>query len=282
LNSPSSKKNPAQLFIVATPLGNLEDMSFRAVRILQEVDVIAAEDTRRVRPLLVHYGVATQVVSCHVQNEQHMAEKLLQRMRQGQSIALVSDAGTPLISDPGFPLVVLVRAQGFEVIPIPGPCALIAALSVAGLPVERFVFEGFLPSRSAARKSRLQELISETRTVVFYESCHRIVSSLEDMTAILGSDREAVVARELTKRFETIIKADLDTLVATVRDSAIQQKGEFVVLVKGAEHVQSMDQQRLATMMDRLCVHMPRKKAAEILAEWSGEKKNRLYGLGLD
>ncbi len=282
MKSPSSKKNPAQLFVVATPLGNLEDMSFRAVRVLQEVSVIAAEDTRRVRPLLVHYGITTPVVSCHLQNEQRMAEKLLLRLQQGQSIALVSDAGTPLISDPGYPLVVLAHAQGFSVSPVPGPSALIAALSVAGLSVERFIFEGFLPSRTQARQSRLRALAHETRTLVFYESSHRIVSSLEDMAAIFGVKREAVVARELTKRFETVLIDGLSTLASTVRDSRWQQKGEFVVLVKGGEHVSTFDQHQLTAMMARLCVYMPRKKAAEILAEWSGEKKNQLYGLGME
>jgi len=281
LNSPSSKENLAELFVVATPLGNLEDMSFRAVRVLQEVSLIAVEDTRRVRPLFARYNIATPVQSCHLQNEHVIAKKLLQRLQQGQSIALISDAGTPLISDPGFPLVVQAREQGYRVTPVPGPSALIAAMSVAGLPVDRFVFEGFLPSRTVARKRLLQGLAAEPRTLVFYESSHRIVASLQDMTEIFGAQRLAVVARELTKRFETIVKAGLAELLATVRDCELQQKGEFVVIVKGADPVVTAGQQQLTQMMTRLCAYMPRKKAAEILAEWSGEKKNRLYDLGM-
>jgi len=282
LNSPPSKENSAELFVVATPLGNLEDMSFRAVRVLQEVSLIAVEDTRRVRPLFAHYGITTPVQSCHLQNEHIIARKLLQRLQQGQSIALISDAGTPLISDPGFPLVVLARDRGFRVIPVPGPSAMIAALSVAGLPVDRFVFEGFLPSRAAARKRRLQELATELRTLVFYESSHRIVASLQAMSELFGPERQAVVARELTKRFETVFKAGLAELLTMICNSELQQKGEFVVVVKGAEQVASVEQQQLIQMMVRLCAYMPRKKAAEILADWTGEKKNRLYGLGME
>jgi len=267
--------------VVATPLGNLEDMSFRAVRVLQEVSLIAVEDTRRVRTLFARYKITTPVQSCHLQNEHTVAKKLLRRLQQGQSIALISDAGTPLISDPGFPLVVQAREQGYRVTPVPGPSALIAAMSVAGLPVDRFVFEGFLPSRTVARKRLLQELAAEPRTLVFYESSHRIVASLQDMTEIFGAERLAVVARELTKRFETIVKARLAELLATVRDCELQQKGEFVVIIKGSGPVGADGQQQLTQMMTRLCAYMPRKKAAEILAEWSGEKKNRLYDLGM-
>lgn len=268
--------------MVATPLGNLEDMSFRAIRVLQQVAVIAVEDTRRVRPLFARYAITTPVLSCHLQNEQHMAGKLLLRMQQGQSVALISDAGTPLISDPGFPLVVQAHEQGFRVTPVPGASALIAALSVAGLPVDRFIFEGFLPARSAARRARLRLLAEEPRTLVFYESSHRIIDSLQDMAEIFGFEREAVVARELTKCFETIRKSGLAALLRDLQDAPVQQKGEFVVLISGAEPVVAYEQQQLAKMMARLCEYMPRKKAAELLAEWSGEKKNRLYSLGLD
>ena len=221
------------LYIVATPIGHLGDMSFRAVEILKSVDSIFAEDTRHAKKLLDHYQIKTAVLSLHEHNESARLDQATQALASGQSIALISDAGTPLISDPGYQLVGQVRSAGFLVSPIPGPCAAIAALSVAGLPTDRFVFEGFLPAKALARQERLEGLTKETRTLIFYESCHRLVASLDSMRLVFGEARRVVVARELTKRFEELVSGTFEE-VGSAFSSSAAIKGELVVLVAGA------------------------------------------------
>jgi len=207
---------PGKLWIVATPIGNLDDLSARAQAILRQADLIAAEDTRHSAALLQHYAIATRRVALHEHNEREASADLVQRMRDGAQIALISDAGTPLVSDPGFRLVRAAREAGIVVSPVPGACAAIAALSAAGLPSDRFVFEGFLPAKSAGRRARLQALRGETRTLIFYESSHRIVEALDDLAGVFGADRHAVVARELTKLFETVLDDSLSGLAARI------------------------------------------------------------------
>lgn len=272
------------LYVVATPLGNLGDISQRAIETLRAADVIAAEDTRHSGRLMQYLGVSTPMIALHDFNERDRTESLVQRLEQGQKIALISDAGTPLISDPGFILVREVRARGFDVVPVPGASAVIAALSASGLPTDRFVFEGFLPAKPKQRLDRLQALRDETRTLVFYEAPHRILETVTAMAEVFGGGREAVIARELTKTFETIHGAPLAELVDWMTADPNQQRGEFVVLVAGAEPVE--DQQGAALDLDRLLValleELPLKKAAAIAAQVTGLKKNDLYKRALE
>jgi 16S rRNA (cytidine1402-2'-O)-methyltransferase len=264
------------LYIVATPLGNLEDMSARARRVLAEVDMIAAEDTRRTQALLTHLGIHQKTIAYHAFNEHSRTEGLLDQLRAGKSIALVSDAGTPLISDPGYLLVKAARAEGFPVIPVPGPCALIAALSASGLPTDRFYFEGFLPAKSSQRCAVLETLAQEACTLVFYESPHRILESLTDMLNVLGP-RETVIGRELTKQFETFLAAPLPALLQQMTDDPNQQRGEFVIMVAG---LQEQPRQVLVTaeqVLDLLMQELPLKQAASLTAKITGLSKNELY-----
>jgi len=267
-----------KLWIVATPIGNLEDLSARAQAVLRQVDLVAAEDTRHSAALLQHYGIATRRVALHEHNERELSADLVQQMRGGTQIALVSDAGTPLISDPGFRLVRAAREAGIAVSPVPGACAAIAALSVAGLPSDRFVFEGFLPAKPTARRAHLQALATETRTLIFYESSHRIVESLDDLAAVFGGDRRAVVARELTKLFETVLDDSLAGLGVRVKADANQQRGEFVILVAGAGD--DADAARLAEgrrVFELLRKDLPTGRAAKLAAEITGAPRNALY-----
>lgn len=266
------------LYVVATPIGNLGDLSPRAVEVLQQVGHVAAEDTRHSAALMRHFAITTPMLSLHEHNERQKSALLLQRLQAGESIALISDAGTPLISDPGYVLVREARLAGIRVVPVPGPSAIIAALSAGGLPTDRFCFEGFLPAKAGPRRKRLEALRDETRTLIFYESTHRIAESLEQMAESFGPQREAVVARELTKTFETILQAGLDELVGQLRSDADQRRGEFVVLVRGAEAEQGEgpdpEARRIATI---LAEELPHKQAAALAARISGEKKNALY-----
>jgi len=276
------QKDSGVLYVVATPIGNLLDISARALEVLRKVVLIAAEDTRHSRKLLAHYGIGTPLLALHEHNEREVTEKLLRRLAAGEDIALVSDAGTPLISDPGFYLVRAARQARLRVVPVPGASALIAALSVAGLPSDRFMFEGFLPSRQAARRQRLETLAAATATLVFYESSHRICDSLRDMADCLGGKREATVARELTKTFETLMHDTLDGLVQQVEADADQQKGEFVVLVAGAPaRERSAIDEATVQMLEVLLSELPLKQAAGLVARITGLSRNALYEQGL-
>jgi 16S rRNA (cytidine1402-2'-O)-methyltransferase len=267
-----------KLWVVATPIGNLDDLSPRAQRALQDADLIACEDTRHSAALLKHCGVATRTFALHEHNEREASRDLVQRMLDGATIALISDAGTPLVSDPGFRLVRAAREAGMVVSPLPGPCAAIAALSVAGLPSDRFAFEGFLPAKSAARRARLEALRTETRTLIFYESSHRIVESLADMHQVFGSDRRMVLARELTKLFETVLDGTLKELCAQVAADANQQRGEFVLLMAGADD--DADAARLAEgrrVFELLRRELPPSRAAKVASEITGAPRKALY-----
>lgn len=273
-----------QLFIVATPIGNLEDITARALRVLAEVDVIAAEDTRHSAKLMQHFSINTPLIACHDHNERDLAERLIVRMQGGDSVALISDAGTPLISDPGYHLVRQVREAGLKVVPVPGACAMVAALSAAGLPSDRFAFEGFLPAKSAGRQARLAALVEDERTLIFYEAPHRLLESLKDMQAAFGEQRQAVLARELTKTFETLHGAPLAELVAWVAADSNQQRGECAVLVapwQRPEGEESLDAHTLK-VLDALLAELPVKKAAALAAQITGARKNLLYQQALE
>ena len=264
--------------MVATPIGNLDDLSTRARDVLRNVDLIAAEDTRHSAALLKHIGSSVRTFALHDHNERDASEQLIGRLRDGAQIALISDAGTPLISDPGFRLVRAAREAGVAVGPIPGACAAIAALSVAGLPSDRFVFEGFLPPKPAARRAHLQTLQTEPRTLIFYESSHRIAEGLQDFVAVFGPDRHAVLARELTKLFETVLDGTLAELAARVGADADQRRGEFVLLVAGADA--NADTAKLVEgrrMFELLRRELPPSRAAKLAAEITGAPRKLLY-----
>lgn len=268
------------LYVVATPIGNLEDFSPRAIKILKNVDQIAAEDTRHSQKLLKHFGIITPLVSLHEHNETTFSKILLDCLKKKQSIALISDAGTPLINDPGYRLVKLVRKHGIPVIPIPGPCALITALCASGLACDRFIFEGFLPGKSTARQKKLLEFLYETRTIVFYEAPHRILALINDMLDVLGPKRYVVLARELTKTFETIHGDNLEQLKIWLNSDKNQQKGEFVILVEGAEYF-NPNEINTQRVLEILLNELPIKQATYIAAKITHEKKNKLYALAL-
>jgi 16S rRNA (cytidine1402-2'-O)-methyltransferase len=267
-----------RLWVVATPIGNLDDLSQRARDTLRRVDLIAAEDTRHSAPLLAQAGSRALMLALHEHNEREQAARVVEHLRGGGEAALISDAGTPLISDPGFRLVRAAREAGYDVSPVPGPCAAIAALSVAGLPSDRFVFEGFLPAKGAARRERLQALAAETRTLIFYESSHRIVESLADAIGAFGGAREAVLARELTKQFETIIAAPLADIATRVAADANQQRGEFVLLVAGAAgeaaDAQLAEGRRVFALLRE---ELPPARAAKLAAAITGAPRKQLY-----
>ncbi len=271
---------PGTLFIVATPIGNLGDLSPRALETLRTVDAVCAEDTRHTRQLLAHFGFERPLLALHEHNEEALAEKLVARLQAGDSLALVSDAGTPLVSDPGFRVVRAARAAGLKVSPVPGPSALVAALSVAGLPSDRFVFEGFLPAKASARRERLQRLAGEPRTLVFYESLHRIAEALADLRAAFGDERPAAIARELTKLFETVLDGTLAQLQATIEADDNQRKGEFAIVVQGAGEdadAKIAEGRRICALLGE---HLPPSTAAKLAAEISGAPRKALYGQG--
>ncbi|MGY0797680.1 16S rRNA (cytidine(1402)-2'-O)-methyltransferase [Lysobacter sp. A286] len=269
---------PGTLHVIATPIGNLGDISARALEVLGQVDAICAEDTRHTRQLLSHFGLERPLLALHQHNEEAQADQLVARLQAGESLALVSDAGTPLVSDPGFRLVRAARAAGVRVSPVPGACAAIAALSVAGIASDRFAFEGFLPAKVGARRERLARLAAETRTLIFYESAHRIEESLVDFVAAFGAWRPAVLARELTKLFETVLDGDLAALLAAVQADANQRKGEFVLVVEGlGDDVEAklVEGRRLYL---KLSEHLPPSTAAKLAADLSGASRKALYG----
>lgn len=274
-------KNPGVLYIVPTPIGNLQDMTLRAIEILKSVQLIAAEDTRHSLPLLRNFSIQTPLFSLHDHNEREKSDVLLNKLKQGESIALISDAGTPLISDPGYFLVKEARNAGIKVVPIPGPCAAIVALSAAGLPTDRFIFEGFLPGKNQARLNKLKELRDETRTLIFYEAPHRVLEVLENMRDVFGAERIVVIARELTKTFETIYSAPLSKLVEWVAQDENQQRGEIVLLVQGAEPVAQSELFSSQKLLSVLLAELPLKQAVDLAVKLTGEKKNVLYELAL-
>ena len=266
------------LYVVATPIGNLEDWSPRAVSTLKAVSVVAAEDTRHSGRLLQHFNISTRLMAVHDHNEAGRVEGLLAKLEAGDDIALISDAGTPLISDPGYRLVAAAQAAGLRVVPIPGACAAIAALSAAGLPSDRFIFEGFLPARSSARRDRLQQLASEPRTLMFYEAPHRIVECLDDMVAVIGGGRRVVLARELTKTFETVRQYSLTEMLAWVKADPDQQRGEIVLVLEGMPDMAvEQDWTEADRILGILLAELPVKQAAALAASITGHKKNALY-----
>lgn len=276
--APPAAMPAGTLHVVATPIGNLGDLSPRALETLKSVAAVCAEDTRHTRQLLAHYGIERPLLALHEHNEEEVASKLVSRLLAGDSLALVSDAGTPLVSDPGFRLVRAARAAGVRVSPVPGACAFIAALSVAGLPSDRFVFEGFLPAKAGARRERLAQLVAEPRTLVFYESAHRIADALEDFATAFGGERRAVLARELTKLFETVLDGTLAQLHAQVVGDANQRKGEFVLLVQGAGDDADARIAEGRRLYAKLGEHLPPSTAAKLAAELSGAPRKALYG----
>ncbi|MCP5189539.1 MAG: 16S rRNA (cytidine(1402)-2'-O)-methyltransferase [Pseudomonadales bacterium] len=265
------------LYVVATPIGNLEDISRRALATLGAVDLIAAEDTRHSQRLLQHYAIDTPLMAYHDHSDDRAVAKILATLARGGSVALVSDAGTPLVSDPGYRLVRAVQDQGHPVHPLPGPCAAIAALSAAGLPTDRFLFEGFLPAREGARNNRLARLAREPATLVFYEAPHRLTESLAAMVECLGPQREAVLARELSKAFETVKRDSLEGLHQLVQADSNQRRGEIVLLVAGWRESGQEFSEELAALLRRLARELPAKTAAAVVAEWSGVRKKVLY-----
>lgn len=265
------------LYVVATPIGNFGDMSQRAVEVLRTVQLIAAEDTRHSQRLLQHFAIDTPTMSYHDHSDARALRRIGDCLDGGGSVALVSDAGTPLISDPGYRLVRYAQERGHAVHPIPGACAAIAALSVSGLPTDRFTFEGFLPARDGARLARLRELDGASSTLIFYEAPHRVVACLQAMIEVFGGEREAVLAREITKVFETIRRGPLSALAQFVEGDSNQQKGEIVLLVAGRERREEAVSGEIAALLQRLARELPAKQAAAIVADWSGLRKNLLY-----
>lgn len=266
------------LFVVATPIGHLDDFSRRAEQTLKTSQIIAAEDTRHSNHLLSAYSINTPTTPCHDHNEGQKVPELIARMQQGEHISLISDAGTPLISDPGFRLVRAAHEAGIRVVPIPGACAAISALSASGLPSDRFSFEGFLPAKTHARKQTLEGLKKDTRTLIFYEAPHRIVDSLIDCVEVLGRERDACLAREITKTFETIKKATLGELLAFVQNDSNQERGEIVLVIGGYDAEQEVENTEATDkLLKRLLQDLPVKPAAQLAAELTGLKKNELY-----
>ncbi len=265
------------LYVVATPIGNLADLTPRAVDVLGQVDLVLAEDTRHTAQLLRHCGLSKPLQSLHEHNERQKLESIIQRLQAGESLALVSDAGTPLLSDPGFPLVRRLRELDMPVIPIPGPCAAVAALSVAGLATDRFAFEGFLPARSGARRTRLEGLADETRTLVFYESGKRLAGVLNDMCEILGPDREAAVARELTKLYESIYRGSLAELRDRADSDVDMVRGELVLLVQGRPVAEIAENPELDRVLGVLLPELPLSQAVKLAVELCGLRRNEVY-----
>jgi len=273
--------SPATLYIVATPIGNLGDISQRAIDVLTQVDVIACEDTRHTGKLLSAFSIKNKTMSLHDHNERQRQEQVASLLQEGKTIALVSDAGTPLISDPGFHLVRHCRSLGLNVSPVPGACAAISALSVAGLPTDRFSFEGFLPSKSGARQATLSALADESRTMVFYDAPRRAIDTVQDIVATLGGERYIVIARELTKTFETIHSDTAENFLAWLEQDANQLKGEMVLIIEGYKAAENEISKEVINTLKLLLAEMKPKKACAIAAEIYGVKKNALYEVAL-
>lgn len=272
----------AQLFVVATPIGHLDDMTFRAIEVLKSVSVVAAEDTRQSAQLLKHYNIATPLTACHDHNESNKINILIERLKNGEDIALVSDAGTPLISDPGFKLVRAAQEHNIRVIPVPGACAAIAALSAVGLPSDRFSFEGFLASKQSQRLLQLEKLKHETQTMIIYEAPHRILECVKDMVEVFGAERPVGFAREITKTFETIKKMTLAELRTFIENDHHQQKGEIVLVIGGATEEHDVNQEKLDKLLLRLLEDLSVKAASQLVADLTGTKKKIAYQRALE
>lgn len=268
------------LYIIATPIGNLADISQRALDVLRSVDLIAAEDTRHSRKLLTHYGINQSMMALHEHNERERAGEIINSVQSGKSVALISDAGTPLISDPGYHLARMAHEAGIKIVPIPGASALVTALSVAGLPTDRFVFEGFLPAKAGNRDKQLHQLRDETRTIVYYEAPHRLLETIRAICDCFGADRRIALARELTKTYETIKQARCDELLNWVEQNSEQQKGESVLVVAGANETDNSSlsvEVDIDKLLTALLAVMSMKDAAHTAAELTGHSKNELY-----
>ena len=272
----SGLEDEPALYVVATPIGNLGDITQRALQVLEQVDCIAAEDTRHSQKLLSHFGIQTRLLACHEHNETQVAEKFIQRLEKGESVALISDAGTPLVSDPGYRLIDTAHQHGCRVVPIPGACAAIAALCVAGLATDRFAFEGFPPARSAARQQFFQDRVHESRTMVFYLSCHKLADSVSDMVDVFGGQRMATLARELTKTFETIQRLPLAELLGFIHNDDNQRKGEMVLVLEGARECRQGDDE-IETYLGILMQELPLKQAVKLVVKLTGSNKNDVY-----
>ena len=270
------------LYIVATPIGNLSDFTRRAAEVLREADLIAAEDTRRTQQLLQAEGLRGEMIAYHEHSGPAVAERIVEAIAQGRRVALVSDAGTPTISDPGYRLVRAVQDAGLSVVPVPGACAAIAALSASGLASDRFAFEGFLPSKAGARRRRIEALAASTATLIFYESPHRVLETLQDLVDVCGPDREAALARELTKRFETLRRAPLAELLAWARSDANQSRGEIVLLLGPApadpDDLAGLDP-AVVDLLEALADELPARRAAKLVARFAGRPSRELYDL---
>ena len=266
-------------FVVATPIGNMNDITLRALDVLKDVDLIAAEDTRHTRSFLSRHGIDTPLLALHEHNEEQMAPRLVEKLLAGESIALVSDAGTPLLSDPGYRLVRLAAVAGIKVSPIPGPSAVTAALSVSGLATDRFTFEGFLPSRRSARIRQLESLRNEQRSIVLFESSHRILASIGDMVTIMGSDRPAAICREMTKQFETVLRGTLAQLHRRLADDSNQRKGEFVIVLASGGSEQTEDMVKALELGSALQECLSVSQAARVAARICGVSRRELYAL---
>jgi 16S rRNA (cytidine1402-2'-O)-methyltransferase len=269
---------PGHLYVVATPIGNLRDLSPRAQAVLASVDLIAAEDTRTSGVLLQHFGIGTRLKALHDHNEREITPRLVAMLREGKAVALISDAGTPLVSDPGFDLVRAARAENIPIVAIPGPCAAIAALSICGLPSDSFVFVGFLPPKSAARSKRLQELAGESRTLIFYEASHRIVECVVDLAQVFG-DRALFLAREISKKFEQSFSGSGAQIGAWLAEDENRQRGEFVLIAQGA--TAGHDDAHARRVLELLLRELPAARAAKLAAEITGAPRNALYDLAL-
>lgn len=269
---------PGTLFIVATPIGNMGDISARAIEVLKSVDLIAAEDTRHSGRLMSHFQITTPLVAYHDHGSEAQGERIFAALDGGQNVALISDAGTPLVSDPGYRLVRSARERAYKVIPLPGACAAITALSAAGLPSDRFCFEGFLPAKQSQRHKSLELLAGETRTLIFYEAPHRIVATVEDLIDIFGAEREVTLARELSKTYETVLNGNLSELLAQIKSDVNQQKGEMVLVVRGFDgQVQSEQEREEERVLTLLLEDLPVKQAASLAAKICGGQRNSLY-----
>jgi 16S rRNA (cytidine1402-2'-O)-methyltransferase len=269
------------LYIVATPIGNLEDLSPRAISVLKHVDLIVAEDTRHSKPMLNQFGIETKIRAYHDHNEREQTPKLIELLQQGHSIALISDAGTPLICDPGYHLLGAAHAEKIKVIPVPGASAMVSALSASGFSAEKFIFEGYLPVKQVARQTRMQALQTEARTMVFHEVPHRIINFMEDSIDCFGASRQAVIAKEITKLHETIYRDSLENILLWLKEDAVRCKGEFVVVIQG-EKTDQFDSAEAKRILQILLKDHSVKDAVKLATEILNGKKNELYKIAMD